>query len=204
MSATCVMLFLFMGYWTKPETEIIINLQGREPAQANVYTNWPRFASRLSSCEGFSPASTWQAPGGGEELIGSISLSPYRYLYLRRSLGESSRPDFEERKSELPEPRVFDTDFRLGTGERETVLQACLDDPYWLTISSDMTWWLKRLEDNPWAVMLEEQHYAGSDDGGIEYMRSYAVPLKLLQIRRRRPRLSEEERRARSERLSKS
>lgn len=198
------MLLLFMGYWTKPETELLINLVGREPAQANVYTNWPRFITRLNSCEGFTAGSTWQAPGGGEELLGSISLSPYRYLYLRRSLGDSVKADFEERKAELPEAKVFDTDFRLGTGERETVLQACLQDPYWLTITSDMTWWLKRLEDNPWASLLEEQHYAGSDDGGIEYMRTYAVPLQLLQIRRRRPRLSDSEKQARADRLQKA
>lgn len=190
-----------MGYWTKPETELLINLVGKDPAQANVYTNWPRFISRLGDCEGFSEHSTWQAPGGGSELIGSISLSPYRYLYLRSSLGDGAKPEFVERKASLPAPRVLDTAFRLGTGERETVLQACLEDSYWLHVTSDMTWWLRRLDGNPWAVMLEEQRYSGSDDGGIDYMRTYAVPLKLLQIRRRRPHLSPEEREARALRL---
>ena len=64
-----------------------------------------------------------------------------------------------------------------------------------------MNWWLKRLEDNPWAVLLEEQRYSGSDDGGIDYMRSYAVPLRLLQIRKKRPHISDEQKRLRSERL---
>lgn len=190
-----------MGYWTRPETELLVNLVGKDPAVARVYSNWPKFISRLAECEGFEEESRFEPQDGGVEIAGQISLTPYRYLYLRRSLGDSSREEFEQRRLSLPESRVFNTDFRLGTGERETVLQACLEDSYWLHITSDMTWWLRRLEDNPWAVLLEEQRYAGSDDGGIDYMRSYAVPLRLLQIRKRRPRLTEEQKRERSERL---
>lgn len=190
-----------MGYWTRAETELLINLEGKDPSQASVYTNWPKFASRLGECEGFDKATEWEPTAGGREISGGLSLAPYRYLYLRRSLGEASKEEFDRRKELLPEAVFKQTAFRLGTGERETCLQACLDDPYWLNICSDMNWWLKRLEDNPWAVLLEEQRYSGSDDGGIDYMRSYAVPLRLLQIRKKRPHISDEQKRLRSERL---
>jgi len=191
-----------MGYWTKIETELIINLQGRDPAMAEVNTNWPKYASRLQSCEGFQETERFEPEGGpGLELSGSVSLAPYRYLYLRKSLSDASLEEFNSRKASLPKLKSIKTAFRLGTGERETVLQAGLADPYWLFICTDMTWWLNRLENNKWAVLLEKQDYAGSDDGGVEYMSTYAVPLRLLQIRRRRPQLSQQQKDQRLARL---
>ena len=190
-----------MGYWTKAEVELLINLEGKEPGKAQAYTNWPRFINRLNSSEGFDQLSTWSADDGSREMRGNISLAPYRYLYLRANLAAGGQDEWNRQQALLPKLKSYQSEFRLGTGERETCLLANMADPYWLHISTDMSWWLRRLQDNQWAVLIEEAHYAGTDDGGIDCMSTYVVPLSLLQIRRARPQLTDAEKAERTERL---
>jgi len=190
-----------MGYWNRSETEFIINLAGREPAIAYVSTNWASYVNKLKACQGFQMNEEWIAPDGRSEINGQVSLNPFRFIHLRSKLALSSHDQWKQEKEQLPQFTQVQTPFRLGPGERETVISAVQDEPFWAWACTDMMWWMKTLDANQWAVPVREVQYAGADDGGSAVQKTYAVPRALLQIRRSRPQLSDEQRAGLLERL---
>lgn len=183
-----------MGYWSRAETELLINLEGRDPALAHVTTNWPAYINRLQQCQGYQQVGEWVAPDGKSEINGQVSLTPFRFIHLRSKLAESSVAEWEAAKAQLPEFAKVKSPFRLGPGERETIISATQDENFWAWVCTDMMWWMKTLEENDWAVLVREVHYAGADDGGSAVQQTYAVPRALLQIRKSRPQLTDEQR----------
>lgn len=190
-----------MGYWSRDETELIINIEGREPGTALVYTNWSIYANKLRDCQGYSEGGAWQSPDGKWQIDGKVSIAPFKYIHLRSDLAASKHDEFKQRAAKLPEAKHEESLFRLGTGERETLIVACQDDPFWISICTDMLPWLQRLEKHQWACLVEEVHYAGAEDGGSAIQRTYLLPRALLQIRKVRPRVTEERRQALISRL---
>jgi len=183
-----------MGYWSRAETELLINLEGRDPALAHIITNWPAYINRLQQCQGYQQSAEWIAPDGKKEINGQVSLTPFRFIHLRAKLAESAVAEWKQAKLELPELEQVESPFRLGPGERETIISATQEDGFWAWVCTDMMWWMKTLEDNDWAVLVKEVAYAGADDGGSAVQQTYAVPRALIQIRKSRPQLTDEQR----------
>lgn len=190
-----------MGYWSRAETELLINLEGRDPALAHVSTNWQSYIKKLEGCQGFEQVGTWTAPDGRQEISGQVNLHPFRFLHLRSKLADSLHDQFAEHKAELPELSKVSSPFRLGPGERETIISATQDEPFWMWICTDMMWWMKTLQDHDWAVLVREVEYAGADDGGSAVQQTWAVPRTLLQVRKARPQISDEQKAKLIERL---
>lgn len=190
-----------MGYWSRSETELLINLEGRDPALAYIQTNWQSYIKKLQECQGYEQTGSWTAPDGRQEINGQVTLNPFRFLHLRSKLAGSLVEEFEQAKAELPEFSQAKSPFRLGPGERETVISATQDEPFWMWICTDMMWWMKTLQEHDWAILTREVEYAGADDGGSAVQQTFAVPRALFQVRKARPQISDEQKAKLIERL---
>jgi hypothetical protein len=196
-----------MAFWTRQETELHIGFTGAEPSVASVVTNWPYYITRLQRCEGFEPRSEYTPAEGGKELRGDINLREANFLWLRRHIqSDRGLARFQEERAQLPgTPVVSDTAYHPDSGERATLIAGYADDPYWLTIDTDMANWITRLDRNPFAVCVSESRYRDAENiQGRPYGRIYKFPRALLTIRRTRPRgrdLTDEERQELRERM---
>jgi hypothetical protein len=190
-----------MGSWLRSERELLITYRSDDPRRPTIRTNWPFYVTRLERSEGFQLTAAYGQDPADRDIEGVMDLRQFNYLHLRSRLEGRALQEFERRRGELPyQPQITDSDYRVGPYERETVFCAVKDDPYWMTVDTDMAVWQRRLDRNPYAVLVEITRYAGGD-GEAHERRVYKFPRRLLTVRRNRPRHSEEHRAKLRERL---
>lgn len=185
-----------MSYWTRAETELLVNISSEEPHRALITTNWKSYVSLLRDCEGFEEIKRFEPSEGGVEVQGTVDLSEYSWLFLRRSLSEGQLSEFEQEKTKLPSFTVEEIGYRPESHERETLIHAEPLNKYWLMVSTDMAHWVRRLDEHPFAVCVSEARYAGAEsteDAHTDRHRTYMLPRQLLSIRKKRREVSEEE-----------
>lgn len=186
-----------MSYWTRAETELLVNISSDEPHRALVTTNWKSYVSMLRDCEGFQETDRFEPAEGGVEVRGVVDLSEYSWLFLRRSLSDGQLAQFEQEKAKLPPLAVTEIPYRPEPHERETLMHTEPLNKYWLMISTDMAHWVRRLDEHPFAVCVSEARFRGADsadDAHTDRHRTYMLPRQLLSIRKKRREVSEEER----------
>jgi len=199
-----------MGYWSRIETELLINAASQEPNLMSVRTNWARYVNRLDQCEAFQEQGRFEPQQGGVEVHGTIDQSEYTFLHFRQHMTDEQQAQWETEKAKLPELVSTPTEYRPAAYERELLIHGEITDGYWLTVQTDMAVWIRRMERNPFAVLVAEQLYRaareddepGEDEDLTDRHRTYMIPRQLLTIRRNRPQLSEERKQELSKRMS--
>lgn len=190
-----------MAFWKLAEQELFITINNAADGdsdvssvhRAHMSSNWPYYVTRLEACEGFTVAEDHRPEEGGRQISGEVDLSEFAWFRLRAQLSDGQLEEFALRRAELPStPVITHSAYKPGPGERELLVHGNAADPYWLTVQTDMATWLGRLDRNPYAVCVEEQPYVLPAGAEPVVLRTYRVPRKLLQIRRNRPRYSEE------------
>ena len=192
-----------MGFWSRAETELTINIASEQPHVLSVTTNWSYYVSRLVACDGFTLLGEHNPTAGGREITGTVDISDFAYVRIRDTFGSDKLiAAFEREKARLPQMTSGPIPYRADSFERETLIHAEQLDRYWMRVDTDMGTWLRWMDDNPYAVCVEEHLYAGaaSTDGLTDRRRLYMVPRELLRIRRARPQISDAQREALRER----
>jgi len=192
------------------ETELLITASSQAPNLMSVRTNWKRYVNRLAQCEGFEEQYRFAPDEGAVEVFGTIDQADYTFLHFRQRMTDKQRAQWEAERAKLPEPVSTPTEYRPAAYERELLIHGEILNGYWLTLQTDMAVWIRRMEHNPFAVLVAEQLYRaaredddhGDDEDLTDRHRTYMIPRQLLTIRRNRPQLSDERKQELSERMA--
>lgn len=169
-----------MPFWTEQETELLIAISESSPNMATIATNWGLYKSDLERCPAFALNET-KTNG---EVIGDLDLSTDPLMFFDSFPSAKDREIFNERASEIAEPRFETSAFRPAPGERETLISACADNPYWLRIDTDMPVWMERLDQHPFALLLRASEYTSGNEPPVLGGRAYLMPRSLLAFKR--------------------
>ncbi len=183
-----------MSFWTRAEQELLISIGSSRPTAAHVESNWPYYVSRLDTCEGFTAERELEPPEGGRMVSGTVDLSEYAWIRLRPALGSEQ---LEAERAELAaslELKRSSSEYAAGPSERELLIRANAEEPYWALVQTDMAIWQKRMAASPVSTQIEEVRYADDRPDSPAWMGTWLVPRRALQIRRARRQLTEDQR----------